>query len=141
MIALEHAIGIAEGGAVEGAHLDTCAAEWPPVPPRRRPAPHPIIQDPYLDPLASFFQEDIPERPPHRIVPEDVVLEVDVTLGPRDRLQPGVERDGSVELEAKRVALYFRGPVARSSASFVSRPEHLQWTEGDRRRGPAAGRP
>ena len=66
VIPLEHAIGIAEGGPVEGAHLDPCAAERPPVPPRCRPAPHPIIQDPYLDSLASLFKEDIPERPPYR---------------------------------------------------------------------------
>ena len=108
MIPLEHAIRIADGGSVEGAYLDPGPTERPPIPPRCRPAPHPIIQEAYLDPLAGLLDKDIPEGPAHRIVSKDVVLEVDVSLCTRDRFQPGVEGDGSVELEGNQVARDFR---------------------------------
>jgi len=108
MIPLEHAVWIAETGSVEGAYLNPRPTEGPPIPRRCRPAPYPIIQEPYLDPLASLLDEGIPERPAHRIVSKDVVLEVDVSLRTRDRLQPRVERNGSVELERNRVARDFR---------------------------------
>ena len=118
MIPLEHAVWVADGGAVEGTHLDSGPAKRPPVPPRCRPAPDPVIQDPYLDPLASLLQKDLPERAPYGIVSKDIVLEMDVPLGPRDRFQPGVERDGSVELETNRVALDFRR-AGRSLERFL----------------------
>jgi hypothetical protein len=75
---------IPKGGPVEGAYLDAGVSERLPIAPGRGPAPHPVIQDPYLDARPRPFGQRIPKAKADRIVPEDIVLEVYEAAGKSD---------------------------------------------------------
>ena len=100
MVSLQDTKRISERRTVECSDLHTSLSQVGPIPPRRRPAPQPIIEDVDRDPLLCLSRQGIEETTPGLVITDNVVLEVDEGFGTLDRGQPGLKRGGSLELQS-----------------------------------------
>ena len=110
VVALEDPERIAQAGRVEGAHLDALFPEGLPVATRRGPAPHPVVQNPYLQALFGLCHEDVAERAAGLVVAQHIVLEVNEPAGALDGVDPPREGVRTVEVQPNVVVVDARRP-------------------------------
>jgi hypothetical protein len=98
MISLKDAEGVSNGGRIEGPDFHPGLPKRSPEAATGSPGTHPVIQDPHLDAFFCLLHQGVSEYPSHPVIPENVILEMDVVPGPIDGFDPRVEGIGAVEL-------------------------------------------